>query len=406
MMTRFDPPRGRPLRICVLPGDGIGEEVTAAALPVFEAAGVPVDLVFGEIGWKCWVSGGDTVPPETWRKIADTDVTLLGAITSKPLREAEEALPPALRGRGHPFVSPVIQLRQRLKLFANVRPVTDIVEGGRFSFTVIRENTEGLYAGLDFSAIPPEFASLLAEREAAGAPWGRLDPHEASMAVRLQTRAGLERILRFAFDHARRHGLETVTWADKPNVLRHSGAFARAVLEEVAEDYADIGWRIENVDAIALWMVRRPERFGVIVAENMFGDILSDLGAGIMGGLGFAPSANIGREGAYFEPVHGSAPAHAGLNRANPCAMFLTIALLLDHVGEAEAAGAIRKAVIEVARSPLRTYDQGGSATTDEVAAAIIAHVADHSARPLAAPVAAPLAAPIVPGARPQEVLS
>ncbi|MEI2387392.1 isocitrate/isopropylmalate family dehydrogenase [Breoghania sp. JC706] len=371
----------RPLRICVLPGDGIGSEVTAAATPVFEAAGVPVDLSYGEIGWKCWVAEGDTVPPETWAKIAATDVTLLGAITSKPLKEAEAALPAHLRGHDRPFVSPVIQLRQRLNLFANVRPVTDIHEGGRFAFTVIRENTEGLYAGLDFGAIPAEFEPLLRAREAAGAPWGTVDRQDATMAVRLQTRAGLERILRFAFDHARHNAfgpesLGKVTWADKPNVLRRSGAFAREVMEGVARDYPDIEWTIENIDAIALWMVRRPERFGVIVAENMFGDILSDLGAGIMGGLGFAPSANIGRDGAYFEPVHGSAPAHAGHNRANPGAMFLTIALLLDHTGHASAAAGIRDAVMKVARSRLRTYDQGGDATTSQVADAIIAHVA------------------------------
>ncbi|MCO6179432.1 isocitrate/isopropylmalate dehydrogenase family protein [Ciceribacter sp. RN22] len=363
------------LKLCVLPGDGIGTEVTELALPVFDALNIGCVFDLGDIGWECWKAGGDPVPPETWQKIADNDVTLLGAVTSKPLREAEAALPPHLQGKGHPFVSPVVQLRQKLGLFANIRPVTDVLGNDRFRFTVIRENTEGLYAGLDFGEIPEAFEPLLKTRESRGAPWSRNGAGDASMAVRLQTRAGLFRLFRFAFDYARRQGFEKVTWADKPNVLRHSGAFARECLEAVAAEYPDIDWAIENIDAIALWMVRRPERFGVIVAENMFGDILSDLGAGVMGGLGFAPSANIGEAGAYFEPVHGSAPQYVGQGKVNPSAMFLTIALLLEHLGRRAEATAIENAVSQVARSECRTYDLGGKATTDEVAAAILERV-------------------------------
>ncbi|AZE51418.1 isocitrate/isopropylmalate dehydrogenase [Pseudomonas chlororaphis] len=365
---------GKPTRhrVCVLPGDGIGSEVVEAILPIFDALELPIDLDFGQIGWECWRTGGDPVPAETWAKIAAADATLLGAITSKALLEAEKELPEALRNTSRVYVSPVIQLRQRLSLYANVRPVTDVLGEGRFRFTVIRENTEGLYAGLDFASIPAEFEPLLKARELAGAPWSRDSAEDATMTVRLQTRAGLTRLFRFAFEYARQHDYQRVTLADKPNVLRYSGAFARGILEEVAAHYPDIAYNIDNVDAVALWMIRRPERFGVIVAENMFGDILSDLGAGVMGGLGFAPSANIGDAGAYFEPVHGSAPAHVGQDKANPSAMFLSLALLLEHLGYHAQAQAIEQAVTQVARHDCQTYDSGGQATTGQCAAAII----------------------------------
>ncbi|QPL46921.1 isocitrate/isopropylmalate dehydrogenase family protein [Halomonas sp. A40-4] len=359
-------------QICVLPGDGVGIEVTEAVLPIFEALRLPIDLKFGQIGWDCWRKYGDPVPAQTWEIISSCDATLLGAVTSKPLREAEEELRFSLRGSRLSYVSPVIQLRQKLELFANVRPITDILGDKRYQFTVIRENTEGLYAGLDFDSIPAEFEPVLARHEQNGAVWKRQGSKDATMSVRLQTRDGLIRLFRFAFDYAQRQGFKRVTLADKPNVLRHSGAFARDILETVAADYPDISAQIENVDAVALWMVRRPERFGVIVAENMFGDILSDLGAGVMGGLGLAPSANIGLKGAYFEPVHGSAPKYTGQDRVNPCAMFLTVALLLEHLGHHSSADAIRCAVTHVARSECRTSDLDGTASTSEMASAIV----------------------------------
>lgn len=372
--------------VCVLAGDGIGMEVTAAVVPLFQALNLPIDLKFGEIGWSCWQKEGKCIPDSTWDLINASDATLLGAITSKPLREAEAELAPSLRGTGLIYVSPVIQLRQKLGLYANVRPISDVLGDNRYRFSVIRENTEGLYAGLDFASIPQAFEPILAERERNGAPWTREGPDDATMTVRLQTRAGLLRLFRFAFEHARQQGYDRVTLADKPNVLRYSGAFAREILESVAADFPDIQCNIDNVDAVALWMVRRPERFGVIVAENMFGDILSDLGAGVMGGLGLAPSANIGANGAYFEPVHGSAPAYAGQERANPSAMFLSVALMLEHLGHQHAAMATRKAVAQVARSECRTYDLGGTSSTFEVAAEIVRQTVEWARTPGEAP--------------------
>ncbi|WP_024676433.1 isocitrate/isopropylmalate dehydrogenase family protein [Pseudomonas syringae] len=359
-------------RICVLPGDGIGVEVMEAALPVIAALGLPFDLLHADIGWECWRREGETVPGDTWKVMASCDATLLGAITSKPLAEAEAELPLPLQGHSRRYVSPVIQLRQNLDLYANVRPVTDMTGENRFRFVVIRENTEGLYAGLDFGHIPDALVPLLEAREALGAAWQRAGQEDATVTLRLQTRSGLTRIFEYAFDYARNNNFSRVTFVDKPMVLRHSSAFARLIFEEIAQRYPEITGAIENVDAVALWMVQRPERFGVIVAENMFGDILSDLGAGVMGGLGFAPSGNFGNSGAYFEPVHGSAPAHAGLNKANPSAMFLAIAMMLEHLGYPAQSDCITRAVSLVSRSAVRTYDMGGSHTTRQVGEAIV----------------------------------
>ncbi|WP_211786360.1 isocitrate/isopropylmalate family dehydrogenase [Kitasatospora viridis] len=353
--------------VAVLPGDGIGPEVTSAALDVLDKLALPLDLRFGEIGWECWRQEGNPVPARTWKLLEETDTCLLGAITSKPLREAEEELPADLRGTGLTFVSPVIQLRQRLSLYANIRPVSDLVDG-RFDFTVIRENTEGLYAGYDFHGLDDALWNLVREHPNAQAS----GPGSSSVTLRLQTRFGMDRLIRHGFAYARSHGHHRLTLVDKPNVLRHSGNHLRELLELIAVDHPEIETEILNVDAVALWLVRRPERFGVLVAENMFGDILSDLGAGVMGGLGLAPSGNIGDHGSYFEPVHGSAPGMAGQDRANPMAMVLTVAQMLDHLGMPVPGGELREAVRAVAgRRTTLTYDMGGASGTREVAHAV-----------------------------------
>ncbi|MEU2790539.1 isocitrate/isopropylmalate family dehydrogenase [Streptomyces sp. NPDC007100] len=356
--------------VAVLPGDGIGPEVLDAALPVIEALGLPVDLEFGDIGWECWRTEGNPVPDRTWDLIGRSDAVLLGATTSKPRREALAELAPELREQAPQYISPIIQLRQRLDLFANLRPVENYLGGGTpYRFCVVRENTEGLYAGLDWNRVPDEMWPLVAEHPNVR----RSGRAGATASIRLQTSHGLDRILRFAFETARSHGYERVTLADKPNVLRQSSAYVLERLEAIAADYPEIPFEVLNVDAVALWMARRPERFGVIVAENMFGDILSDLGGGVMGGLGLAPSANIGESGNYFEPVHGSAPAMAGRGRANPVAAFLTIGMMLEHLGFKDEAGSVADAVRHVTRRRDRvTYDLGGTATTTEAAQAVI----------------------------------
>ncbi len=323
--------------VLVLPGDGIGQEVCEAALPVISAMDLPITLTFGEIGWACWTREGNPVPDQTWEKIAGADAVLLGAITSKGKAQAQQALPLPLQQKGIEYVSSVIQLRQKLGLFANIRPVKYVAGDRRpFRCCVIRENTEGLYAGMDFKGVRPAVSDWLKHPNL-----NKYGPEEAAWTVRLQTRYGLERLFQTAFEYARKHHFTRVTFADKPNVMRESGHFAGSIFHEVAARFPEITADIHNVDAIALWLVRKPHEFGVIVAENMFGDILSDLAAGVMGGLGLAPSANIGSHVAYFEPVHGSAPGMAGQGKANPCAMFYTIALMLEYLGFAVSVSAI-----------------------------------------------------------------
>jgi isocitrate/isopropylmalate dehydrogenase len=358
------------LKIAVLPGDGIGREVTEAALPVFGALKLPVELCEGDIGWSFWCQEGTPLPRRTWKLIAAADTTLVGAVTSKPKREAYVELCEASKKNNLNYISPIIQLRQTLDLYANVRPCSGLQHDKAFNFCIIRENTEGLYAGFDYHPIPQEVHELLQRHE----EWRGVSANDLSVALRLQSKRGLLRLFEFSFSYAKAHGYPRVTLADKPNVLRQSSAFTRQLFEEVAASYPMIKADILNIDAVGLWLVRRPEEFGVIVAENMFGDILSDVGAGVMGGLGLAPSANIGKTASYFEPVHGSAP-RLKPNTANPSAMFLTISLLLEHFHYVSEAVKIKQAVGKVIKKGRHiTYDLGGSASTTAMANEIIEH--------------------------------
>lgn len=364
----------KPLKIAVLPGDGIGIEVTHAAIEVFKALDIPVQLNFGDIGWTNWQHEGNPIPDKTWKLIAESDTTLLGAITSKPQREATNELDPRLQKDKPVYLSPIIQLRQKLDLFANIRPGFSIInQNKQFNFCVIRENTEGLYSGFDYHPVPKELLQLLEQNPR----WQNKSADELSCSLRLQSKAGLTRLFEFAFSHAVTHQINRVTFADKPNVLRKSGHFAREIFESIAHQYPQITSDILNIDAVALWLIKRPEDFGVIVTENMFGDILSDVGAGVMGGLGLAPSANIGQQESYFEPVHGSGPQMSP-NTANPGAMFLTISMLLLHFGFAEPAKRITKALGAVIQeNRFVTYDLGGKATTSDMAKAVIDRCVD-----------------------------
>ncbi|MCC3704788.1 isocitrate/isopropylmalate dehydrogenase family protein [Rouxiella badensis] len=359
-------------KVLVLPGDGVGAEVCHAALPVFTLLNLPITLEFAQIGWQCWQQSAQPIPAQTWEKITQSDAVLLGAITSKGKQDAEAELTPALQGQGHKYVSPLIEMRQKLELFANVRPVYSIKPGQRpFRCVVLRENTEGLYCGLDRRGIPEEYRSWVTHTNI-----DRSGHQDVAMSVRIVTRFGMARIIRYAFEYAKTNNYPSVTYADKPNVLRESGQFASDIFWEIAAEYPDIHAEIHNADAVALWLVQRPERFGVIVAENMYGDILSDLAAGVMGGLGIAPSANIGAETPYFEPVHGSAPRMANRGKANPAAMFLTIGLMLEHLGFGNEAEKVKRAVTWVIQSgDTLTYDLGGNATTQQMADKILEYI-------------------------------
>lgn len=341
-------------RIAVLPGDGVGSEVMTSALAVLDAVGFDAHYTEGDVGWRFWCEQGDALPPRTIELLERSDACLFGAITSKPRDEAEAELDPALHGRDLQYASPIVRLRQHFDLYAAVRPcrafrgnplnVHDDVD-----IVVFRENTEGLYGGIEWHPLPPALAAQMAcastGHPARMRPWLEADPHDVALSTRLMSRQGCERIIRSAFAYAETHGRRRVTLLEKPNVLRATGGLMTRVFRHIAAEHTTIEACEANIDAACMQMVTDPARFDVVVAENMFGDIVSDLAAGLVGGLGFAPSANLGDRFAIFEPTHGSAPDIAGRGVANPTAMILSAAMMLDWIGRTDLAARIRMSI-------------------------------------------------------------
>jgi isocitrate dehydrogenase (NAD+) len=330
--------------VTLIPGDGIGPEVTAAALEVLAAAGAELDYDEQIAGVAALEAVADPLPAATLASIRAAGMVLKGPLTT-PL--------------GTGFRSINVAIRKEFDLFANVRPARTVVPGGRYDdidLVLIRENTEGLYVGVE------HYIGMEG------------DPRAAAESVMIITRFGAERICRYAFEYARRLGRKKVTLAHKANILKCTQGLFLEVGHEIAADYPDIEFEDRIIDATAMALVLDPYQFDVLVMENMFGDILSDQMAGLIGGLGFAPAANIGQDIAMFEAVHGSAPDIAGQGIANPTAFILAACMLLDHVGQAETATRIRAAMDDVIGSnKARTRDMGGSSGTQEFAAAIAA---------------------------------
>ncbi|OFO26345.1 3-isopropylmalate dehydrogenase [Corynebacterium sp. HMSC064E07] len=379
-----------PRRITLLPGDGIGPEITDACRGLIADVFPHWELTEAQIGWSQWCAHGNPVPQETWETLGRSDAALLAAITSKPAREAEEELAPHLRDTGLTYRSPVLQLRQRLDLFANIRPVT--LPGAAADFTIVRENTEGLYSH-DYLLPPYDtptdsphhhlWAEVAEDSTVARAVDKRGD---VAISLRVTTSFAWHRLARQAAKLALARqaanpdseATPTVTVADKPNILRDSARVIRGAVEEVAEEYPQVAFDFANADAVAMQLVTDPARFDVIIAENLIGDILSDIGAGLIGGLGLAASANVGDDFAVFEPVHGSAPDIAGRGIANPAAFLLSAAMCAEHLGhptsELAPAAKLREAVYAVTRTA-PTPDLGGTATTSEFVAAVRAEL-------------------------------
>jgi 3-isopropylmalate dehydrogenase len=355
-------------RVAWLPGDGIGVEVCEAARTVLEAVGFEAQYLDGDIGWEYWKKEGEALPERTIELLRSTDCAFFGAITSKPASEAARELAPELEGRGLSYRSPIVRMRQLLDLYICLRP-SKAFPGNPLNYredidlVVFRENTEGMYIGVEFAQAPEGFF-----QEPAMA---RI-PRDAAISIRSITREGSRRIVRAAFEHAVRHGRRKVTAVHKANVLRATcGLFLEAACE-VASQYPQIQFDSANVDAMCMWLLKNPRNYQVIVTTNLFGDILSDLCAQLVGGMGFGYSGNIGDRYAIFEPTHGSAPKYAGLNEVNPLATILAAKMMLEWLGETEKANAVERAVAEVvARGEVRTYDLGGSASTTEMAAAV-----------------------------------
>jgi isocitrate/isopropylmalate dehydrogenase len=309
------------------------------------------------------------------------DAALFGAITSKPARAAEAELAPALRGTGLVYRSPIVRMRQMFDLYVCLRPCkaypgNPLNFGDAIDLVIFRENTEDLYAGVEFSPVPPSLGAELAKLAAPFAPFANLAPDAYAVSCKINTRAGSARIARAAFEFARRHGRTKVTIVHKANVVRATDGLFLEEARKVAADYPEIRVDEANVDAICMWLLKNPTSYEVLVAPNLYGDIISDLAAQMVGGLGFGCSGNIGEKLAVFEPSHGSAPKYAGQYKVNPIATILAAKMMLEWLGEAAAAERLERAVAKVIRDGrARTYDMGGGSTTLEVAEAIAREV-------------------------------
>jgi len=366
-------------KIAWLPGDGVGVDVMEAARLVLDTTSLSAEYLHGDIGWEFWCKEGDPLPQRTLDMLRGTDVCLFGAITSKPKDEAAKELDPSLQGKGHVYFSPIVRLRQELGLHTNLRPCK-AYSGNPLNYkdgidlVVFRENTQGLYAGVEFSPVPDAVRQVLSDNHPKMQRFAETPNDEMAISTRIVTKAGCESINRQAFEYAKKYGYKTVTVVEKPNVLRETGGMMITASRNVAKDYPGIELWETNIDAMCMWLVKNPENYGVLVAENMFGDIISDLCAQLVGGLGFASSGNIGDNYAVFEPTHGSAPKYAGKYKVNPIAMLLTTKMMVEHIGEHEIAKAMEGAIAEViAEGKVRTYDMGGEATTLDVAKAVAA---------------------------------
>ncbi len=355
-------------RIAWLPGDGIGKEVCDAARTVLDASGFDAEYIHGDIGWEFWRAEGDALPQRTLDLLRATDCAVFGAITSKPVSEAARELAPELKDKGFVYRSPIVRMRQMLDLYTCLRPCKAFA-GNPLNYrddidiVVFRENTEGMYIGVEFAKTPEAF---YAEKAMARIP------RDAAVSIRSITPGSSRRIVRAAFEYAVKNNRRKVTAVHKANVLRATcGVFLEAA-NEIAKEYPGIAFDTANVDAICMWLLKNPHNYDVIVTTNLFGDILSDLCAQLVGGMGFAYSGNIGTNYAVFEPTHGSAPKYAGQDKVNPLATILAAKMMLEWLGERERAAAIEAAAAGViARGEIRTYDMGGTAKTSEMAAAV-----------------------------------
>jgi isocitrate/isopropylmalate dehydrogenase len=371
-----DAPRRKP-RIAWLPGDGIGLEVLEAARIVLDRVAFDAEYVDGDIGWDLWRREGDALPDRTISLLRSVDAALFGAITSKPAKTAQAELAPQLKGQGLTYRSPIVRMRQLFDLYVCLRPCKAYVgnplnykEG--IDLVVFRENTEDLYSGVEFAPVPAELAATLAKLSKPFAPFKDLAGDEYAISTKINTRKGSERIVRAAFEFARAFGRKKVTVVHKANVVRASDGLFLETARDVAKDFPDIATDEANIDAMCMWLLKNPFNYDVLVAPNLYGDIISDLCAQMVGGLGFGCSGNIGDKLAVFEPTHGSAPKYAGQYKVNPIATILAAKMMLDWLGEKEKAAAIERATAAlIAEGRVRTYDMGGTNTTLEMARAI-----------------------------------
>ncbi len=360
--------------VVTMPGDGIGNHVLPQALRVLDAVGFDAEYIHADIGWNCWCREGNALPQRTIDLLAKHRLGLFGAITSKPKKQAEAELAPELRGKGYSYFSPIVTMRQKFNLDTCIRPCISFPgnplnfvrkrrEGGFeepfVNVVVFRQNTEGLYAGVEWSNPPEQVRTALATHPKFK-PFAGVAGADLAISVRIITRPAARKICKAAFQWAEKHGFGSVTICEKPNVLRETSGMMEEEARAVSQEYPGIALWSTNIDAQTMWLTKNPEDYGVVVASNLFGDVISDAFAGLIGGLGFAASGNIGDEVAVFEPTHGSAPKYAELDPpiVNPIAMFLSAVMMLEHIGEIEKARLIRDALAAVVKEgKVRTYD-------------------------------------------------
>lgn len=387
-----------------MPGDGIGKPVLDETIRVLDAAGFEAEYVEGDIGWEFWCKEGDPLPERTIKLIEEHKVGLFGAITSKPKDEAFEELAPELQDKQLVYSSPIVGLRQHFGLDICMRPcctykgnplnfirrgVGDVIDEPLIDAVIFRQNTEGLYGGVEWSDPPEQVYDAFMTHPKFKKNFGKVPKSEISISTRIFSKEATERILRAAFNHAKNYGYKSVTLCEKPNVIREtSGMMYKRALQMQKDEFPNIQLWNTNIDAQMMWLTKNPEDYGVIVAGNMFGDIVSDGFAGLIGGLGFACSAQFNPDSGIgvFEPTHGSAPKYADYETSivNPIAMVESACMMLDFINENEIARNIRKAIAEVVEEgKVRTYDmkkmrgkadvvENGAASTKEMADAII----------------------------------
>jgi isocitrate/isopropylmalate dehydrogenase len=355
-------------KIAWLPGDGVGIDVTDAAKIVLDRLGLDAEYLHGDIGWEFWCQEGDPLPQRTLDMMKGTDCAFFGAITSKGKDVADKELAPHLQGKGYNYRSPIVRMRQLLDLYICLRPCK-AYPGNPLNYkdgidlVVFRENTEGMYIGVEYAQVPEEFYAVKGTEKL---------PRDAAISFRAITPGGSERIVRAAFEYTVKHNRRKVTAVHKANVLRQTDGVFMEAARKVAAEYPGIAFDNANIDAMGMWLLKNPLNYDVIVTTNLFGDIISDLCAQMVGGLGFGCSGNIGKEYAVFEPTHGSAPKYAGQYKVNPIATILAVKMMLDWLSEADKAAQLEAAVgAVISEGKVRTYDMGGDSSTLDMAHAI-----------------------------------
>ncbi|MGQ1909022.1 isocitrate/isopropylmalate dehydrogenase family protein [Marinifilum sp. RC60d5] len=393
--------------IVSMPGDGIGRVVVEETQRVLLAAGFKANYVEADIGWEFWCKEGNPLPERTIKLLEKHKIALFGAITSKPKDDASKELAADLQNKGLVYSSPIVGLRQYFNLDICIRPCKsyqgnplNFIRRGRnttieeplVDVVIFRQNTEGLYGGVEWSNPDNVVYAALTSHPKFVKNFGMVPREELSVSTRIFSKNATSRILYAAFDYARQYNYKSVTVCEKPNVIRETSGMMFKLAQEIQKkEYPEIDLWNTNIDAQMMWLTKNPENYGVIVAGNMFGDIVSDGFAGLIGGLGFACSAQMSNDGlAVFEPTHGSAPKYANypVSIVNPIAMIESACMMLDYLKEKEIAIKIRKAVAQVImEGKVQTYDMmkmpgnpnvinQGAASTAQMADAIIEKLA------------------------------